>query len=206
MVNNKLTAEQEKEVLDIVNYIKTARKLSYFQDLLRDDDTHERRAEISRMATEECDFRKLKNSVYFNNEQVKLFEKEYNNISEPNIKDENLNQELKERIAKAKDTHSFIKIYEDLDKVTYTKEDLNKTLIRYSFFEAKLDRYYCTLLPLNFLEGLAMSYTRVYLNNNKQHDKRLQKRIKKIFKDKELIFDNELYKIYDDFIKVINKD
>lgn len=206
MVNNKLTAEQEKEVLDIVNYIKTARKLSYFQDLLRDDDTHERRAEISRMATEECDFRKLKNSVYFNNEQVKLFEKEYNNISEPNIKDENLNKELKERIAKAKDTHSFIKIYEDLDKVTYTKEDLNKTLIRYSFFEAKLDRYYCTLLPLNFLEGLAMSYTRLYLNNNKQHDKRLQKRIKKIFKDKELIFDNELYKIYDDFIKVINKD
>lgn len=206
MVNNKLTAEQEKEVLDIVNYIKTARKLSYFQDLLRDDDTHERRAEISRMATEECDFRKLKNSVYFNNEQVKLFEKEYNNISEPNIKDENLNQELKERIIKAKDTHSFIKIYEDLDKVTYTKEDLNKTLIRYSFFEAKLDRYYCTLLPLNFLEGLAMSYTRLYLNNNKQHDKRLQKRIKKIFKDKDLVFDNELYKIYDDFIKVINKD
>lgn len=206
MVNNKLTEEQEKEVIEIVNYIKTARKLSYFQDLLRDDDTQERRAEISRMATEECDFRKLKNSVYFNNEQVKLFEKEYNNILEPTIKDENLNTELKERLIKAKDTHSFIKIYEDLEKVTYTKEDLNKTLIRYSFFEAKLDRYYCTLLPLNFLEGLAMSYLRIYLNNNKQHDKRLQKRIKRIFKDQDLVFDNELYKIYDDFIKVLNKD
>lgn len=203
-----LTKAEFDNVVKIVDYLNSLKPYSEYTEAMKKATTDEEKNEIAKDASLQFNPKKIEDLTYFNNDQVLLFKELYANCSSKTFvkKDEVITDPAFIELFKGiKNIHDHVHFFKQRVKNDISNDKLNKTVSRFVSVNIVNEGYFIEILPVNFLEGLIVSYTKYHMFIDEK-DRHLKREIKNLVKNSKLTIDEELYgKIYEDFKELLNQ-